>query len=43
LVHSEECTLAPDEVLLTDRPSQINIVLWGLSVILIMYLGRGLT
>jgi 4-hydroxybenzoate polyprenyltransferase len=42
LVHSEECTLAPDEVLLTDRPSQINIVLWGLSVILIMYLGRGL-
>ncbi len=41
LVHAEHCTLAPDEVLLIDRPSQLNIVLWGLSVVLIMYLGQG--
>jgi 4-hydroxybenzoate polyprenyltransferase len=42
LVHSEQCTLAPDEVLLTDRASQVNIVLWGLTVVIIMYLGNGL-
>lgn len=42
LVHAEQCTLAPDEVLLTDRPSQINIVLWGMSVVTVMYLGHGL-
>jgi 4-hydroxybenzoate polyprenyltransferase len=42
LVHAERCTLAPDEVLLTDRPSQVNIVLWGLSVVIIMYLGQAL-
>ena len=41
LVHAEHFTLAPDEVLLIDRPSQLNIVLWGLSVVLIMYLGQG--
>ncbi|MGC9467082.1 MAG: decaprenyl-phosphate phosphoribosyltransferase [Anaerolineae bacterium] len=39
LIHAEHCTLAPDEVLLTDRPSQANIVLWGLTVVAIMYLG----
>ncbi len=38
LIHAEQCTLAPDEVLLTDRASQANIVLWGLTVVGIMYL-----
>jgi hypothetical protein len=39
LIHAKECTLAPDEVLLTDKPFLINILLWGLTVTLIMYLG----
>lgn len=29
---------APEEVLLSDRPLQITIILWGLSVIIIFYL-----
>ena len=29
---------APEEVLLSDRPLQITVVLWGLSVMLIFYL-----
>jgi 4-hydroxybenzoate polyprenyltransferase len=29
---------APEEVLLSDRPLQISIVLWGLSVLVIFYL-----
>lgn len=40
LIHAEQCTLAPDEVLLTDRPMQAGIVLWGLSAVSILYLGR---
>ncbi len=39
LIHAEECTLPPDEVLLSDKPFLINILLWGLSATLIMYLG----
>jgi hypothetical protein len=39
LVHAKHCTLAPDEVLLKDRPSLANIALWGLSAVAIMYLG----
>lgn len=38
LIHAEQCTLAPDEVLLTDLPSQANIFLWGFTVVAIMYL-----
>ncbi|MGC9521059.1 MAG: decaprenyl-phosphate phosphoribosyltransferase [Anaerolineae bacterium] len=38
LIHAAQCTLAPDEVLLTDRASQANIVLWGLTVVGIIYL-----
>ncbi|MGC9347421.1 MAG: decaprenyl-phosphate phosphoribosyltransferase [Anaerolineae bacterium] len=38
LIHAEGCTLAPDEVLLSDRPSFINVVLWGGAVAGIMYL-----
>jgi len=30
---------APDEVVLTDRPLQISVLLFGISVILILYHG----
>jgi len=39
LVHSQGTTLAPDEVLLTDRPLQADIVLWVLAVMVIFYWG----
>ncbi len=39
LVHAEGITLAPDEVLLTDHPLQIDIVLWGVAAAGILYLG----
>ena len=39
LIHAEKCTLAPDEVLLADRPSFANVALWGLTAVFIMYLG----
>lgn len=40
LIQVEHCTLAPDEVLLTDRPMQADIALWGLSAMVILYLGQ---
>lgn len=39
LVHVKGTTLAPDEVLLTDRPFQADLVLWGLAAIGILYWG----
>lgn len=39
LIHVEGSTLAPDEVLLTDRAMQVDIVLWGLSAVGILYFG----
>jgi 4-hydroxybenzoate polyprenyltransferase len=39
LIHAEDCTLPPDEVLLKDKPFFINIVLWGFSAVFIMYFG----
>lgn len=33
---------APEEVLLSDRPLQLTIILWGLSVLVIFYLIPGL-
>jgi 4-hydroxybenzoate polyprenyltransferase len=39
LIHAEHCTLAPDEVLLTDRPSLANVALWGLTAVAILYVG----
>ncbi len=38
LIHVEGCTLAPDEVALTDRPLQVDLLLWGLSVVGVLYL-----
>ncbi len=37
VIHVQGNGGAPDEVLLTDRPLQISIVLFGLSVIIILY------
>ncbi|MGC9398814.1 MAG: decaprenyl-phosphate phosphoribosyltransferase [Anaerolineae bacterium] len=39
LVHAEGVVLAPDEVLLTDHPLQLDIVLWGVTAAGILYLG----
>lgn len=39
LVHAEGTTLAPDEVLLTDHPLQVDLLLWGLSSASILYWG----
>lgn len=39
LVHAEGVTLAPDEVLLTDRPLQADILLWALTAAGILYMG----
>ena len=39
LIHVRECTIAPDEVLLADRPLQADLVLWGLASVVILYLG----
>jgi len=40
LIHVLGTTLAPDEVVLTDRPLQVDFVLWGLAAVLILYLGK---
>ena len=37
LIHMRQCTLAPDEVLLSDRPMQVDLLLWGLSWVIILY------
>ena len=38
IVEIEGTGNAPDEVLLIDRPLQIAILLWGISVLVIFYL-----
>jgi 4-hydroxybenzoate polyprenyltransferase len=38
LMQIEQAGSAPDELLLTDRPLQITILLWGISVLIIFYL-----
>jgi 4-hydroxybenzoate polyprenyltransferase len=38
LIQNDLMTASPEEVLLKDRPMQIAILLWGLSVVLILYL-----
>jgi hypothetical protein len=37
IIHVQGNGGAPDEVLLTDRPLQISIILFGLTVIAILY------
>jgi len=38
LIQVEHCGGEPEEILLTDRPFQISIVLWGLTVLVVFYL-----
>jgi 4-hydroxybenzoate polyprenyltransferase len=38
LVQMENCGGAPEEILLSDRPLQITILLWGFSILLIFYI-----
>jgi len=38
LVQFSDVTGAPEEVVLTDRPLQISIILWGLIVMAVFYL-----
>lgn len=38
LIHIKEEGGAPEEILLRDRPSQINLLIWGSIVIVIIYL-----
>jgi 4-hydroxybenzoate polyprenyltransferase len=38
LVQVEECGGEPEEVLFTDRPLQVTIVLWGLAIFVIFYI-----
>lgn len=38
LVHIEERGDAPEEILLADRPLQVTILMWGLSILAIFYL-----
>ena len=37
LVHVKGAGGAPDEILLTDRPMQIALALWALSVVMVLY------
>ncbi|WKZ36892.1 MAG: decaprenyl-phosphate phosphoribosyltransferase [Anaerolineales bacterium] len=38
LIHVEDAGGAPEEILLTDRPFQITMILWGAAVLTIFYL-----
>lgn len=38
LVHVKGAGGAPDEILLTDRPLQITLVLWGMAAVLVLYI-----
>jgi 4-hydroxybenzoate polyprenyltransferase len=40
LVQIEHCGGAPEELVLTDRPLQVAILLWGLCAMLILYVWR---
>jgi 4-hydroxybenzoate polyprenyltransferase len=40
LIHVENAGGSPDELILTDRPLLLTLLLWGLLSILILYFGR---
>ncbi len=40
LIHSKGITAAPDEIVLKDQPLQVDILLWGFTVILVLYLNN---
>jgi hypothetical protein len=37
LVHVKGMGGAPEEIVLSDRPLQVAAVLWGLGVVIVMY------
>jgi hypothetical protein len=39
VIHIQGNGGAPDEVLLTDHPLQVSVALFGLAVVVILYLG----
>jgi 4-hydroxybenzoate polyprenyltransferase len=39
LIHVEHSGGAPDDLILTDRPLQLTVILWGVSAVGILYLG----
>jgi hypothetical protein len=38
LMHVKELGGAPEEIVLSDRALQVTILLWGVSVVVVMYL-----
>ena len=40
LIHVKGLGGAPEEIVLSDRPLQATVILWGLSVIVVMYIFR---
>jgi 4-hydroxybenzoate polyprenyltransferase len=38
LIHINHIGGAPEEIVLTDRPMQVSVLLWGLTIILILYI-----
>ncbi len=38
LIHVREMGGAPEEIVLSDRPLQITIMLWGIAVVLVLYI-----
>lgn len=38
LVQIEQCGGAPEEIVISDRPMQLTVALWGLTVLIILYL-----
>ena len=38
LIQIKQAGGEPEEILLKDRPLQVTIILWGLSVLIIFYL-----
>ena len=38
LIHTKDCGGAPEDVLISDRPLQLAILLWGFTVLLIFYI-----
>jgi hypothetical protein len=42
LIHVKGMGGAPEEIIFSDRPLQISVLLWGMSVITVLYLHPGI-
>lgn len=40
LIHVKHMGGAPEEIVLTDRPLQLAVLLWGLSAVIVLYIAR---